>query len=239
MKLICGLTIVSAILAAGAAAQDDPAQAKLQVEKMMANAVIRLDGGVMGPAVKGAPYSADEIRETNETLADGTRIHNESKVTVYRDSEGRVRRETPDQISIWDPAAGTNYVLDPKTMTARKMMLHFVYSKTGEGLPNQNVTFTYRTMGGTLADAGGGTIRVGGTEGGAIAVAQAKVDADAKAAAMLDADKAAAAGFGVGTKVVRRLNAGAKEALGTQVMEGVSAEGERTTSTIEVGAIGN
>ena len=64
-------------------------------------------------------------------LADGTRIHNESQTQVYRDSEGRMRRETPNEITIWDPVANASWVLNPKTQTARKLpMGTFVYTTT-------------------------------------------------------------------------------------------------------------
>ena len=75
----------------------------------------------MGKTVKGAPYSGVEVNESTQMLADGTRIHNESQTQVYRDSEGRMRRETPNEITIWDPVANASYVLNPKTQTARKL----------------------------------------------------------------------------------------------------------------------
>ena len=46
-----------------------------------------------GKVVKGAPYSAQAISETTQTLADGNRITRKSTTLVYRDSEGRTRRE--------------------------------------------------------------------------------------------------------------------------------------------------
>ena len=76
---------------------------------------MKMVGAVRGMTVKGAPYSAEEVNETNQMLADGTRIHRENKTTVYRDSEGRTRRETPDNITITDPVANVTYLLDPKS----------------------------------------------------------------------------------------------------------------------------
>jgi hypothetical protein len=43
--------------------------------------------------VKGAPYSAQAITETTQILSDGNRIVNSSTAAVYRDGEGRTRRE--------------------------------------------------------------------------------------------------------------------------------------------------
>jgi hypothetical protein len=86
--------------------------------------------------VKGAPYSAQAIIESVQTLSDGTHIARKSTIAIYRDSEGRTRREqtfdaigpfavegdAPRQlIFIDDPVAGVHYVLDPRSRTARKL----------------------------------------------------------------------------------------------------------------------
>ena len=54
--------------------------------------------GLAGPPVKGAPYAADAIVETTQTLADGTRIHRQDKFSIARDGEGRMRRESTDEV---------------------------------------------------------------------------------------------------------------------------------------------
>lgn len=96
-----------------------------------------------GQVVKGAPYSAESVTETTQTLADGNRIHRTMNATVYRDSQGRTRREQavpilsstgansqPAQIvTIVDPVAGVAYSLEPQTRTARKL------PAPGQGLP--------------------------------------------------------------------------------------------------------
>ena len=88
-----------------------------------------------GKVVKGAPYSAQAVTETTQTLSDGNRIINKSTATVYRDSEGRTRREQtlrvmgpfaaagepPQTIFINDPVAGVNYALDTRSKVAHKM----------------------------------------------------------------------------------------------------------------------
>ena len=88
-----------------------------------------------GKVVKGAPYSAEAVTETTQTLADGNRIVRKNTAQVYRDSEGRMRREQttrssarsppqgepPQTVFINDPVAGTSYILDPRSRTARKM----------------------------------------------------------------------------------------------------------------------
>src|SRR5574341_712211 len=80
--------------------------------------------------VKGAPFSADIVSETIQTLPDGNRIVQRSEGHVYRDSQGRTRNERTYQmggsseqrqtINIFDPVAGVNYILDPETRIARK-----------------------------------------------------------------------------------------------------------------------
>jgi len=75
--------------------------------------------------VKGAPYSAEIVTETNQTLADGNRIARRTTGRVYRDSEGRIRREEDRQngtvaVSIVDGVAGVSYRLEPETRIAWK-----------------------------------------------------------------------------------------------------------------------
>lgn len=80
--------------------------------------------------VKGAPFSADIVSETIQTLPDGNRIVQRSEGHVYRDSQGRTRNERTFQmggsseqrqtINIFDPVTGVNYILDPETRIARK-----------------------------------------------------------------------------------------------------------------------
>jgi hypothetical protein len=110
-----------------ALAQDNAAvQLKEQLQQITSRidqTKIAIQGAVMGPPMKGAPYSALETIETTQTLADGTHINRRTETMVYRDSEGRIRRETPDAVTIWDPVAGAGYVLDPKAQTARRMPL--------------------------------------------------------------------------------------------------------------------
>src|SRR5215467_9526744 len=77
-----------------------------------------IKSAVMGPTVKNAPYSALETMANTQTLADGTHINRTTLTMVYRDSAGRMRRETPDSITIWDPVANVSYALDPKTQMA-------------------------------------------------------------------------------------------------------------------------
>jgi hypothetical protein len=96
-----------------------------------------LGDGVMGIStvelgsnnwVKAEPYSLVERMTIVRTLADGTTITTAQHERQMRDSDGRVRTETGhlkdgelivDGVSIRDPAAHTNTLLDLKQKTAR------------------------------------------------------------------------------------------------------------------------
>lgn len=216
-----------------------------------------------GALVKGAPYSAQAVTESVQTLADGNRIVNRSTASVYRDSEGRTRREQTlrsvgafttsgvDQnmtIFINDPVAGTSYTLDQKTMTARKMMpMRFKVSSPGAA-----------TGAGGGAGAGGGTAAGVGTGAGAGGNAEVKTYREGVSQVILERSPAAAGGdykvmveqsaqnekrnveAGVAMGIMSTRNRSARtESLGKQNINGVEAEGTRTTVTIAAGEIGN
>jgi hypothetical protein len=85
--------------------------------------------------VKGAPYSAEAITESIQTMSDGNRIVRNSSAKIYRDNAGRTRREQamnavgswavagepPTMIFINDPVAGVQYNLDQNSKTAMKI----------------------------------------------------------------------------------------------------------------------
>ena len=84
-----------------------------------------------GRPVANAPYSADEKTESVQTLADGNRITNTTTAHVYRDSQGRTRREMtlpgfggdqPHTITtINDPITGVNYTFDSENKVAHQI----------------------------------------------------------------------------------------------------------------------
>src|SRR5499426_2796352 len=95
-----------------------------------------------GKLVKGAPYSADIVTETVQTLGDGNRIVRNSSSKIYRDSAGRTRREqamkvvgpwavsgdAPVMITINDPVSGVHYNLNSSAKIAHKMTLPRMFS---------------------------------------------------------------------------------------------------------------
>ena len=88
-----------------------------------------------GTVVAGAPYSAVAVLESKQALADGNSINRQTHTNIYRDSQGRTRREMnfpavgplaatgapKTVISIFDPVASTAYRLHPDTKTAEQM----------------------------------------------------------------------------------------------------------------------
>jgi hypothetical protein len=87
-----------------------------------------------GNPVTGIPLTAQIVITHENTLADGNRISRTSQTTLYRDAQGRTRREmtvdagTPATASlkhtiimINDPVAGKRYMLDPTNKTAREL----------------------------------------------------------------------------------------------------------------------
>jgi hypothetical protein len=201
--------------------------------------------------VKGAPYSADEVNETTQVLADGTRIHRETKISVSRDSEGRVRRESPDNITITDPVANVTYILNPKSMTGRKLAMaegNFMFYRTdtagAKGGPQMTSTLTVTSSG----DGQPVSMIVNGEplDDKAVAEAMAKAKAsgqpltyERRTTTSVTHDNVVtggAVGWATAAPAIRRK---AGEPLGKQMIEGVNAEGTRNVETIEAGKIGN
>jgi len=169
--------------------------------------------------VKGAPYSAEAVTEITQTLSDGNRIVNTTTTIVYRDSEGRTRREQTIRaigpfsasgeglttISINDPAKGTAYMLDPANRIAFKnhvFQVEMAPPPEAAGAPGvrgqfQNFTFA----------RSGGEMQVVTAEPGVRAGNEPPLPKT--------------------------------ESLGKQSVEGVDAIGTRTTITIAAGQIGN
>jgi len=90
-----------------------------------------------GQTVTGAPFTATAVGQTNRTLADGTKISQTVQSNLYRDAQGRVRREVTlppgsaasngapkSLVVIRDPVAGTGFFLDSTKKIAHAMPRH-------------------------------------------------------------------------------------------------------------------
>lgn len=75
-----------------------------------------------GRTVKGAPYSAEVVTETNQALADGNVISKRTTSRVFRDAEGRTRQELSEgrtpSVFISDPVAHKHVILKPSEKSA-------------------------------------------------------------------------------------------------------------------------
>ncbi len=175
------------------------------------------------PAVAGAPYSADEITERVQTLADGTHITQKPEpVKTFRDSLGRVRTERsalpamafarvratpPTIVEITDPVAQVKYVLDPIGRVAHRQQLPAAPQPVRGRVLRDSVPMMAAGSGGGAGGSGPVTAVLGaGLAGHAAATVRPQMST---------------------------------ETLGTREIEGVTAEGTRRTTTWPIDSQGN
>lgn len=251
------LLICSAVALAGAAeAQTITTRPRAQViESAPADVLIQrgsagagnmmfevIAGGIGGRTMKGAPYSAEAVTETVQTLADGNRITRKQTSLIYRDSEGRERREqslrsigpwqtgetSHRSISITDPVAKMSFTLDPDKKVAHKIPAR-MFSYPAERAAEWKAAEPAKS---------GEQRKQAEREAGVTATLGQRVEVHTF-------ERGVAAG-GVGGSMVfindsvhGSSNNVKSESLGTRNIEGVMAEGTRTTITLPAGAIGN
>lgn len=190
-----------------------------------------------GKVVKGAPYSATAITEHIQTLSDGNQIIRKNESTLYRDNEGRTRMEqtletigkwtaegeAQQSIFIYDPVAGFSYSFDPRTRVADKI----VYAQKMTEARNRTFRINDRTVTQVEFEAEVEKKRLARDELPATRRREAWNDLELK-------EK-------LETLRPSKMEAGHRktESLGVQTIEGVVAEGTRSTLTIPAGEIGN
>jgi hypothetical protein len=181
--------------------------------------------------VKGAPYSATATTEHIQTLSGGNQIIRKNESKMYRDSEGRTRieqrletigkwtaeGEAPQRIFINDPVRAISYSADSRSHT---MTVSFERPRKRPGAAKGEIE--------EIVD-----------------ISQAKErpkDEDSKLRVMR-ASEVLKAQLERTRELADRINhnVGQKktESLGNQTIEGVTAEGTRSTLTIPAGEIGN
>ncbi len=173
--------------------------------------------------VKGAPYSAQAVTEHTQVLSDGNRIVRKTTGSVFRDNEGRTRREQtlaaigpstasgeqPRTIIIHDPVAGINYILDPQARSARKLEFKLYEGGNSAGLEesHRKAESLHRSV--------------------------EEVHRGVEVRTIVND------GF-VSTETQKlRFPEPKTESLGKQSMEGVEVEGTRSIVTIPAGEVGN
>jgi hypothetical protein len=259
MKRVSGLLVAATVLAlATVAFAQQPSEGIVFKQRILqgpegapppppdANVVFFASESFGGKIVKGAPYSAEAVTETIQTLADGNRIINRTTSVLYRDSEGRTRREQSlkglgilgvgeeplQTIFINDPVAGVTYSLDTRSHVANKSMPFRFEVSTKAGGPG-SATSTIEGQRFELKVAPGSAP----TSGNVIVTAPQPMPHPEVDQFTLRTETA------VGATYVFRMNSAnakeVKEDLGKQNIEGVEAEGTRTKVTIPAGDIGN
>jgi hypothetical protein len=174
-------------------------------------------------AVTGAPYSADQVNEQVQTLADGTHITRKSaSIKEYRDSAGRTRterpiarglelagriRDSPTIVEITDPGAQVKYTLDTVNKVAHRQLL------PAAPVPRAAVPVPGGAVGKGSVAAGVGISGLGVSSG-------ARLSATTLPSTMAQPQVS-------------------DEKLETQTIEGVLAEGTRHTMTWPVDSQGN
>jgi hypothetical protein len=100
--------------------------------------------GISLPApavIKGAPFAAQAVTESIQTLADGNRVVRKMVSSIARDAEGRTRQEktgvagAPAVVIIHDPVAGAAYMLDGKSRSAMRLPVAEPESGVRPGAP--------------------------------------------------------------------------------------------------------
>ena len=218
-------------LAAASDAQQQDAQFTLQGGVAMTSAVDVIESMPLESvtSVPNAPFSAEAETEFTQLLGDGNRIERRYSSTMARDSQGRTRREeeialvgalavggpSPRLVSILDPVAGQSYTLDERQRIAYRNPVALTKLREAHGYayaPYHNGSQVWvREADGraTWAASGQAKVAIAGVPGQKLIV-----------------------GDGAASKITT-------ESLGSRSIEGVTAEGTRTTSTIAAGAIGN
>jgi hypothetical protein len=179
--------------------------------------------------VKGKPYSADTSTETVQTLADGNRIVQRTVSKIYRDSDGRTRREqtfgnvdpehpSPHEVKIFvdDPVNGTAFVMDSgsKSADAVQRKRPFLFEDRGYAADEAK-----RTM--------------------AKSVKESEEGAEGATAPMVVRDDHSGDPNAAVMQISNPKRDAVKEDLGTRTIEGVDCSGTRKTITIPANTVGN
>ncbi len=197
--------------------------------------------------VKNSPFSADAVSESVQTLADGNRIVRSSTNKLYRNSEGRFRRDLGTGagsglgsfysfgpgFSIFDPVGGFQYQYDTNLKTAWQAYLK----------PSEELKVTAAKVEKLMGELKMNELKMGELKDKAAAKESAKdhIGVISRATGLAtfyeqSKDGPAVVHFGSrsNTKYESRI-----EQLGIQNFEGIDAEGTRSITTIPAGAIGN
>lgn len=170
--------------------------------------------GLENGTVKGAPYAAEAVTEVTQTLSDGNRIVRKSSASIFRDSAGRTRRE--QGITAIGPLV--NSPDDARQVSLNDPQQGASYILDPGTRVARKFTLPRFERGMKVSSDGGRDV---------LFTAPAPPPPGVKGEVVFQSARAQVIG------------APKTESLGVQVMEGVSVEGTRTTTTIPAGQIGN
>jgi len=173
-------------------------------------------------SVPNAAFSADAETEFTQVLGDGNRIERRYSSMVARDNQGRTRREEEialvGPLTVDGPSPRLVTIVDPVAGQS-----YTLDDKQRVAYRNPIAMTKLRTAHAMGWAAAGTDGQFAWTSGTAVAKPPITVTATPGERVFVD---------GAATKVTT-------ESLGTKSIEGVMADGTRTTSTIPAGAIGN
>ena len=204
-----------------------------------------LSGTPINAVVRDAPFSAEGITTVTQTLADGTRIERTTTSRFYRDSAGRMRRdqtimglaaldpsrESETLITIVDPIAEATYVLNPVTKMARRAP------------PPPPPPPPPLAGGGTLGPGARGRGQAPGAPTTGVASGRRSASGEQQGPPPPPPQPPPPPPPPPASGDVRpapgQADASRTESLGTRQIEGLTAMGRKTVTTIAAGQIGN
>jgi len=174
----------------------------------------------LGPTVTGAPYSGEEVSENVKILADGTRITQKTMTRkIWRDSEGRTRTERP-------LGMGPNQASMPTIIEITDPVAGFKYTVDTQNKVTHRQATSPMPSRGPIGAPVGSSAPQGGIAGGGGGGRAGSMGATIAAPVSAQADSQMRTRF-------------VNESIGTQSIDGVIAEGTRSTVTYPVGMMGN
>src|SRR5579863_857853 len=200
------------LLAAPLAAQMETKDFGFQVA-VSGGGVVGMSMSATAQPVQGAPYSATVVNESAQTLADGNRIVQSSTGTTARDSMGRTRNDAAlPKIGNMSAAAAPHlvFIMDPVAQVSYTLNLD---DKTAHAMPGKVMTALAHGSGLRIPAAGAGP----------------QLETHIVTGAPLPPPPAAGAVFATSMNLkadlAKERTESKTEDLGTQVIEGVNAQG--------------
>jgi hypothetical protein len=177
--------------------------------------------------VKNLPYQAQAVTEIKQTLADGSHIVQTISATVARDNKGRtVRIQKLHTMGPWRSASDSTSGDSPTLTTIFDPVSKTHIDYTSDTKIAHVISMPNPPPGAVMATADGFAVSTAGGGGPGLNIVSAQGHADTAQAS------------GGHIEMSAEPDAETKS-LGTKNIEGLQADGTRTTSTIPAGAIGN